>query len=240
MSAFDPEMFSELLKKAVGSRSAKEFSKDAGISRYQVSRRLNAALSAPPRKSTLFAISGAAQNNVTYEQLLICCGYMDDPDHTVLKVTDTQDVKKARACILANMDSLNASCKIPVCDPQIPCDFELLVGEEPCVHCDFVCIPSSKSPEAIEDTLNQHYLSLMYRRLDAYSKLSFLTNRQELFDACAVHRPVNLDANVSVILYDSDLLDVISEDELSKSKTSPLPEGTCCFQAEGGWHNPHC
>ena len=145
-----------------------------------------------------------------------------------------QDIKKARACVLANMDCLKATCQIPVGEPQIPCDFELLVGEAPCVHWDFICIPSSESPAVIEGTLNQHYLDLIYERLEAYSKLSFLTNRRVLFDACTAHRPVNLDANVSVILYDSDLLEVISENELSKSKTSPLPDGSCCFHSEDG------
>lgn len=232
MSAFDPEMFSELLKKAVGSRSAKEFSKDAGISRYQVSRRLNAALSAPPRKSTLSAISSVAQNNVTYEQLLICCGYEDTPDRTIVQHPDEHNVKKARACILANMDSLNASCKLPVCAPQIPGDFELLVGEDPCVCWDFVCLSPSVIPSEVECTLNRHYLDLMYRRFEAYSKLSFLTDQRDLFDECKARQPVNLDANVSVILYEPDLLEVVSEEVLSESKTMPLPDGTCSFPSE--------
>ena len=234
MDVFDPRQFAVLLKKAIGTRSAKEFSKEVGISRYQVSRRLNGTLLSPPRKSTLFAIASAAQNNVTYEELLACCGYLDIPDGKTLPETDMQDIKKARACVLANMDCLKATCQIPVGEPQIPCDFELLVGEAPCVHWDFICIPSSESPAVIEGTLNQHYLDLIYERLEAYSKLSFLTNRRVLFDACTAHRPVNLDANVSVILYDSDLLEVISENELSKSKTSPLPDGSCCFHSEDG------
>jgi len=158
MSAFDPTRFSALLKKAVGSRSAKEFSKEAGISRFQVSRRLNGVLAAPPRKSTLFAISSAAQNDVTYEQLLICCGYADASGNTAPNDPDTKDVKKARACILANMDSLHASCRLPVCAPQIPCDFELLVGEEPSVCWDFVCISPASIPAEVEGTLNQHYI----------------------------------------------------------------------------------
>jgi len=232
MSAFDPTRFSALLKKAVGSRSAKEFSKEAGISRFQVSRRLNGVLAAPPRKSTLFAISSAAQNDVTYEQLLTCCGYMDGPDRTAPKDTGAQDVKKARACILANMDSLNASCQIPAGSSQASCDFELLVGDSPRIRWSFVCIPPSSALSEVEGVLNGHYLDLMYRRLDAYSKLSFLTNRKNLFDECKAHRPVNLDANISVILYEPDLLEVVSEEELSKSKTSPLPKGACSFREE--------
>ena len=78
MSDYDPLKFASMLKKAIGKRTAKQFAADTGLSRFQLSRRLSCQLTTPPRKKTLFLIASAAQNGVTYEQLLLSCGYGPD------------------------------------------------------------------------------------------------------------------------------------------------------------------
>ena len=70
----------------------------------------------------------------------------------------------------------------------------------------------------------------MYSRLQAYSKLSFVTGSQEIYNLCIGRRPVNLNANVSAILFSPATLNIVSEQELSSSDEYPLPEGKASFE----------
>lgn len=74
---FNAEEYQELLRKAIGSRTQKEFAEIAGLSPFNLNRMLNddsSSLSVP-RKSTLKKIADAAEGRVTEAQLLWACGY---------------------------------------------------------------------------------------------------------------------------------------------------------------------
>ena len=77
-NAFNPQEFAALLKKLVGPRKAQDVASLAGISKFQLSRRLAGTLDAPPRKKTLRLLANCAANGVTYEDLLRCAVYPAD------------------------------------------------------------------------------------------------------------------------------------------------------------------
>ena len=225
MSSYDPKQFASVLKKAIGDRAVKQFADEAGMSRFQVSRRLSCQLQSPPRKKTLSLIAAVAQNGVTYDRLLISCGYEPVPEKTSV---DT--VRLAKASILSGINDFGVSCRISADSRTIPCDFEITLDTDPQVDWLFFCVPPEPDEVPVEMFLKENYLTLMYSRLEAYSKVSFVTLNPSVYSLCTAKKPVNLNVNVTVILCDPETLDVTREEVLSESETTPLPEGKCAFE----------
>ena len=220
--AFDPQAFSKLLEKLIGDRKVQDFASEAGISRYQVSRRLAASLSSVPRKSMLRVFASHAMNGVTYEELLSCCGYDPDPNPPASAALGN-NARVAKAAVLASINDLLLPVKLSSGDPAVPCDFELIIGTDPEASWAFSCLPSDLSFTAVQRTMDQTFQLLMFARLKAYAKYSFLTANRQTFESCLEHAPINLNVNVSVILYSPSELKVIGEAMLSKSTSSKLP-----------------
>ena len=86
------ETFRSLVKKGIGSRTQKEFAEQAGISRVNLNRVLNAETIARPSKRTLYAYS-MHMKGVTYRDLMEACGYpMDDIHEAARQIAD--DLRK--------------------------------------------------------------------------------------------------------------------------------------------------
>ena len=224
MNAFDPQEFAVLLKKLIGTRAIQDFATEAGVSKYQVSRRLSCALITPPRKSTLKLFASHAQSNVTYAQLLKCCGY--PPEEEEASAPKADSMKIAKACLLAGINDLHLSVRLSEDSPSVPCDFELILGSDPEIVWDICCLHQDLSIQAALQIQDEKYLALMHERLSAYAKFSFLTGSRELYNSCADHAPQNLNANVTAVLYCADTLDILEEKILSVSDKDPLPSGS--------------
>lgn len=232
MQSFDPKKFASLMKKAIGNRTAKQFAAEAGLSEAYISRRLTGIYGTPPRKNTLTAIASAAQNDVTLRQLLHSCGYTDDTP-AASRDASSGEIKIAKASILSCINDLGTSCQISAKEPLIPCDFEVRMDADPPLYWDFTCIPLQTVDISVEQFLQEKYLSLMYSRLQEYSKMSFVTSNKEAFFKCVSKKPVNLNVNISVILCSADTLEIVREEVLSTSVSSPLPEGKYSFNQKG-------
>ena len=216
------------MKQAIGLRTAKQFAAESGISKYYISRRLTGQYETPPRRSTLETIAGHAANGVTYEQLLVCCGYMEpsakekEPEGIIPSACD---IKMAKACILSCAGDLQIPCTITSRSTQIPCDFELAFGNGPVLYWDFKCLPETADEVLIEQELRKSCLSLLFTRFQSYTKFSFVTGSREVFSCFAGKRPVNLDAETSILLCSPRTLEVMEEQALSKAVSDPFPEG---------------
>ena len=84
---FNVERFAELVKKAIGDRTQKQFSLDTGLSIYYINRLTNCKIDKAPRPNTISVIAAVAQNNVTYTELLQAAGY-DKNDGIAYEATD--------------------------------------------------------------------------------------------------------------------------------------------------------
>ena len=230
MNAFDPEAFAELLKKLIGQRAVKDFAAETGVSKYQVSRRLSCALITPPRKGTLKLFASHAQNGVTYAQLLNCCGYAPEEEMNLKQLSE--DLKIATACLLSAINELHLSVRSSSDVPSIPCDLELVLGTDQEITWDICLLDQNLSIQAVEQVLDENYLALMYGRLSAYHRFSFLTGSRSAFLQCLDKKPKNLNANVSVILYCAETLDILEEGILSISRTKPLSQDSFLWIAK--------
>ena len=221
-NAFNPQEFAALLKKLVGPRKAQDVASLAGISKFQLSRRLAGTLDAPPRKKTLRLLANCAANGVTYEDLLRCAGYPAD-ESSASSSSYGKQVKIARACLLSAISDRSLPVRPSKDSPKASCDFELLVGSDPEVTWMVSCLTSDMPQLSAEQTYDDHLQELMYARLAAYAKYSFLTDSRRIFDACVRKAPVNLNVNVSVILCSLEDLEVACEQMLSRCISSPIP-----------------
>ena len=225
-NVFNPREFAILLKKLVGSRKVQDVAAQAGVSKFQLSRRLAGALDTPPRKKTLKLLASCAANGVTYEDLLKCAGYPAD-EHMAGAAMQDKRIKVARACLLSAINDLHLPVKPSQEDPALPCDFELIIGTDPEVTWDISVFPADMPLPLVQQTMKDRLQDLMYARLKSYAKYSFLTENQEIFDSCFAQMPVNLNVNVSVILYSPEDLEVICEDILSRCSQYPIPREYC-------------
>lgn len=72
---YDMDKFRELLKKAIGGRTQKEFAEVSGLSYFNLNRMLKNDSNGVPKRSSLEKIAEASQGRVTASQLLYACGY---------------------------------------------------------------------------------------------------------------------------------------------------------------------
>ena len=74
-NVYDAERCKELVRRAIGDRTQKEFADIAGLSQYHLSSLLSDKVSGVPRKSTLQKVADASQGRVSLALLLDACGY---------------------------------------------------------------------------------------------------------------------------------------------------------------------
>jgi len=73
---FDKEQFQQILIKAIGDRTATEYSEISGVNRTYISKYLNKRLDNPPSPDIIARLSKYAQNEITYFDFMEAAGYI--------------------------------------------------------------------------------------------------------------------------------------------------------------------
>jgi transcriptional regulator with XRE-family HTH domain len=76
---FDKERFAELLEKAKGNRSIRQYGQHCGVDAGYISRLLRRLLDQPPSADVIRRLASRAYAGVTVEELLAAAGYLDEP-----------------------------------------------------------------------------------------------------------------------------------------------------------------
>ena len=74
---FDKKMLANLLKKAQGNRTLRQFALAADIDSGYLSRLINMKRGTPPSPEILKKLAKVSHNGITYEQLLFAAGYIE-------------------------------------------------------------------------------------------------------------------------------------------------------------------
>ena len=74
---FNKDKFKELIEKAQGNRTQREYAKESDVNRTYISKAVNKKLNSPPNPEILKNLADSAQNNVTYEDLMNAAGYLE-------------------------------------------------------------------------------------------------------------------------------------------------------------------
>ena len=82
-SNFDLVTFAILLAKARGDRSINQYASAVDVSAAHISRLLRQLVKSPPSPDTISKFAGGAANGVTYTELMIAAGHIDDKSEEV-------------------------------------------------------------------------------------------------------------------------------------------------------------
>jgi hypothetical protein len=83
MRKYDKDILLELINQAIGDRTIKSFSNDAGLSSDYMYRLFKGRFNDSPRKDTLKKIASASNSLVSYEELLVAAGYPSESSSTI-------------------------------------------------------------------------------------------------------------------------------------------------------------
>ncbi|QKY69441.1 DNA-binding protein [Lentibacillus sp. CBA3610] len=88
MGKFDKDLFGDLLNAAKGNRSINNYAQQSGVDSAHISRFIRGKVSNPPTPSTIERLANVAQNNISYQSLMIAAGHIDaDHKHSPNKST---------------------------------------------------------------------------------------------------------------------------------------------------------
>lgn len=76
--AFNKEKFADLLKQAKGDRSINQYALHSGVSAAHISRLMRCLLDTPPNPDTIKLLADKAYNEVTYDDLMIAAGHLEE------------------------------------------------------------------------------------------------------------------------------------------------------------------
>lgn len=220
--AFDQITFSELLKKAIGSRKQKDFAGLVGISSAHLSRIINRRFDTPPSIDTLKKIATYAENGVTYQDLLETCGYIGDSESNIdfsLPPENAPSNKFVKATILTALESRGFSWELINEPEDSQYDLTIRIRPEEHLRWHFKFL-SQKNEDQIRKQFSNNYLKLIFQKINVTDKLSFVTCSQKEFDMYVEQLPISLNVNLSIILVDESQLDIQKEYWLSKATLS--------------------
>jgi hypothetical protein len=106
-SNFDTISFSILLEKAKGDRSINQYANTIGVSAAHISRLLRKLIKAPPAPETINKFSSGAYNGVTYSELMLAAGHInDDTEETSTENKRIQNIENKRKFFQVIMSDL--------------------------------------------------------------------------------------------------------------------------------------
>jgi transcriptional regulator with XRE-family HTH domain len=112
---FQKEKFRDCLLQARGKRTNETFSKESGVSRAYISAYLNLKRNDPPTPEIIRRLAKASKNNVTYENLMIAAGFLDENyyiDSSYIKEESSEKVyNNNKNIMLDDIESLSPESK---------------------------------------------------------------------------------------------------------------------------------
>lgn len=209
---FDKAAFSSLLKKALGTRTQKDFAAEIGLSKEHLSRLINQKLDNPPSMETIQAISRHT-TTVSYEELLQAAGYIGDVSAGkvyTLPDLDETDKKLLTATILAALPQLPISWSVEKTSPGSGRDLSIKLKDCPVSAWHFHCM-NHTTDTVMNTQLEANYLKLIFEELKPTEKYSLVTASVSEYDKYLSRVPRNLSVNLSVILIDTVSMKVLQE-----------------------------
>lgn len=220
---FDKDRFATLLERACGSRRKKDFADDAGLSRAYLIKHMNKNLASPPTPASLKKIADASQNGVMFADLLDAAGY--NPDRFLEKredqLTSGSDdfLFRARAVILFKIykrglvnkgisDSNNYAedeLQFSIDDPKIKYWKFTFLNE------DMWC----KTENEARLMILSFYEKML--SMPAESKMSFVTDSEEIFEQLMEIKVPAIAIYVSIMLLEKYTMKVLKEEYIESN-----------------------
>ena len=211
-SNFDAITFAILLKKAKGDRSINKYANIIGVSAAHISRLLRNLVKSPPAPDTINKLAGGALNGVTYSELMVAAGHIDDKTEELSienkRIQTKENEKKFFQVILSDLYtrdfewSLNKTSNGPA-DLMI----EISNGEYSKWYIQI-------KPFVTSRTIYNVYGQIASIELTSDIKVSIAVGSKNEFDLFINTPPRSLRANLYVMLVDLNSGRIMKEEKL--------------------------
>lgn len=94
MNIFNKDLFSEILKNAMGDRSINEYSRQTGVSGAYISRLLRCLILKAPGVEIIKKLAFRAEYGITYEEFMTAAGHLDKPYMSVDDEIETKHISQ--------------------------------------------------------------------------------------------------------------------------------------------------
>lgn len=222
---FNKEYFSKLLKRAIGSNTLREFSKNTGVSAGYLSRFTACSIENPPSPEVIKKISSKSVGRVGYRELMEAAGYIskDKSEEEItynLKIINEikEKEKKIELLIMKYLYELNDEIIIK------KKNFNYFIPDI------YIEIPKNSYKNWYFDIKVYTKNSVNYSNFfKEYGKATILdlkkdeifvsaTNIIELYDLMKKNPPKSLRANYMIMLVDLEKENIIQQEIISKYK----------------------
>jgi len=220
---FDTAAFANLLLLAKGTRSQSAFADEIGISREHLSRLINQKSEFVPAPNTLRSIAASSEERVSYIQLLFVANYLRESDLTDLKGSNTAsldniDKKPLTATLMTALSSTPYEWTLKN-NLHFDLSIELKPNDNKWL---FICSSNAETAK-INCQLQYNYLQVLKTSANSLDKFSFVTASEKEYISFSKQSPVNLTANLSIILINPHKLEILKEIVLINSNSSIVP-----------------
>ncbi|MBP5490114.1 MAG: helix-turn-helix transcriptional regulator [Lachnospiraceae bacterium] len=229
---FDAGKFTELVKKAIGDRTQKQFSEDTGLSIYYINRLINGKIDNAPRPNTISIIAAVAQNGVTSTELLKAAGYGKD-DGIAYEATDEYTskvrlvspererfVRLGAATIGAALGPCKCTYYVESIADSIEYDLVIHVGiDEDMFRWQYQFLlemPPKRSDTRSIGLVYFHKANESVKPIDVSIIQTYVTESEELYNAILQNVPATSEYS-SVMLIDPNRLEILRADLLKGS-----------------------
>lgn len=216
INKFDKTAFAYLLKKALGPKTQVEFAEECGISTAHFSRLINEKFDKPPTLDTV-ALIASHTTFVSDFELYIAAGYgIDKSEDGLPSAREIQIFKLIHATLLSSLGKFNSPWTVEKNLSDLNSGMSICINGPVPFHWQFFYM-EHMTEVAAKHYLQQYYSELIFRDLKPDDKFSFVTSSPQEYKIYNERLPRNLFLNLSIILIDTDNLNIIEESLLQSN-----------------------
>lgn len=223
-TTFNKERFAMLLDRAKGDRSINQYANETDISAAHISRFLRQMIDAPPTPETISKFAEKAHNGITYRDLMIAAGHIsednkveeDSPQNRRNEIIRME--QEIFQIIIGNL--MNSDFRWSMEKPEGRMQFpDMIINLEDDYYkrwyFEFRAIRSSNSIPPFP-MIHYFYGRLLTFELTATDKFTLVVNDERTFNFMLERPPINLRANLFVMLVDLENRRIIREEKISE------------------------
>jgi transcriptional regulator with XRE-family HTH domain len=228
---FNKEEFAVLLDRAKGNRSINNFANETGVSAAHISRFLRQMIASPPTPETISKFAAKAQNEVTYQDLMVAAGhitnketfnnrdtFVDRESPRNLRMEREELARKFKQVILADLYESSFKWSVEKTEERVRFpDMKLNIDNEGYQrwYLTFMPVNPERSHYSIMNTIHL-YGRIATFELKETDKFTIVVNDKKAYEMFFKRAPISLRANIYIMLIDLEWGKILKEEMLSK------------------------
>ncbi|MGH4137712.1 hypothetical protein [Clostridium sp.] len=211
-SKFNTVTFALLLEKAKGDRSITQYANKIGVSAAHISRLLRKLVKSPPAPDTINKFASDAYNGVTYSELMLAAGHINDEAEEIStdddKIQTAENKKKIFQAIITDLYTRDIEFSLNK-TINAPADLMLEISNWEYLKW-YIKIVSYVNPLTIYNV----YGKISCMEVTSDIKISIAVGNINEFDLFVNNPPKSLGTNLYVMLVDLSHEKIIKEEKL--------------------------